>query len=364
MKRYRHYNTSRLADRFTKEHIIKKDSLLDYVANISRAYMCLMPANHWKHDLHLLPLAPAMIVPQRDKKSSFEQVADRRAQEIIEMARSSDRRCLVFWSGGIDSTCTLAALLRNGCQPVVAMNAQSVYENQGFYKRHIQGKLDIQFVHDIEYSDSSKYFFVRSGGGSSIMGGDNNAVYLYEHYDNAKREISVELVQHLGKGIGRQYVERFYEDVMSSADEMDIEIATLWDFVCFYDLIYKISYEFWLQDHHLFFSNNASPETIRNHGCWSQKFFITEDFYRWALYDATLEDRLGHKLTDHKWAFKHYISSVDKDPDYMYKLKTGSYGNWIPIAEHREYLTLDEDYRFCNWDMLKDQLYQANSKIL
>jgi hypothetical protein len=362
--KYLHYDAAKLKNQFAEIDQIKKGSLLDYISTISWAYLCRMPANHWKSDLHLLPLQPAMNIPNKTKDKTFEQIADQRAKEIIKIAENSNRRCLVFWSGGIDSTCTLTALLRNGCNPVIAMNSQSVYENQDFYKRHIQNKLEIVFVHDVEYKEQSGFLFVRSSGGSSIMGGDNNAIYLYEHYDNARKNVSLELVKHLGKNIGNEYVERFFDDVMSSAKEIGVEIESLWDFVCFYDLIYKITYEYWLQDHHLFFRNNDSPYVIKNHNNWVQKFFVTEDFYRWAIYNATMEDRLGHKLTDHKWAFKQYILSFDKNTDYLYKLKTGSYGNWILLSDHRDYLGLNENYEFCKWKDVVDQLHQANGKIL
>ena len=325
-----------------------------------------MVSNHWNTDLHLLPLEPVMQVPRKTKPARFEELVDARAKELMQLAEQANKQCIVLWSGGIDSTCTLAAMIKQGADVAVAMNAHSVYENPEFYRNHIQNRLRIVFVNDVEFREDGEFFFVRTSGCSNLMGGDNNVQYLYNRYEDVRSTTSLELVKdfirHQGHIVNDAFIELFYKDITTSAEQMGVDISTMWQFVSFYDMIHRISHKFYLQNHPLFFQQSALPDTIKNHTRWGQTFFVTEDFYRWGFYDATLEDRLGKKLTDHKWILKQYIYSVDKNEKYLYKLKTGSYGNYIPLSEHRDYLGLTEDYRFIQWEDTKDYLISANNR--
>ena len=77
---------------------------------------------------------------------SFADLMESRAVELISAAGS--RKIFVFWSGGLDSTGALIALMKN-CpldQIVVVMSDSSVVEAPVFFERYIKDKLEIRWM--------------------------------------------------------------------------------------------------------------------------------------------------------------------------------------------------------------------------
>lgn len=70
---------------------------------------------------------------------------DRRAKKIIK----KNKPIILYWSGGIDSTAALAALLVNGVDTkslTVRLNDFSIIEHEQFYKNHIKDTLNVDKV--------------------------------------------------------------------------------------------------------------------------------------------------------------------------------------------------------------------------
>jgi hypothetical protein len=77
---------------------------------------------------------------------NFADLMESRAIQLINIA--GNRKIFVFWSGGLDSTGVLVALMKN-CpldQIVVIMSDTSVVEAPVFFERYIKDKLEIQWM--------------------------------------------------------------------------------------------------------------------------------------------------------------------------------------------------------------------------
>ena len=74
--------------------------------------------------------------------SALESVTDQRSWDLLAVLRREQCRLAVLWSGGIDSTIALAAIVKNWgpadlAQVDVVMNTSSYYENPVFYQQAI-----------------------------------------------------------------------------------------------------------------------------------------------------------------------------------------------------------------------------------
>jgi hypothetical protein len=90
--------------------------------------------------------------PVRAVHDSLGNLLDQRACDLLQ----DTRRIAVMWSGGIDSTCMLAALIKNTrCldQLVVYCSRASVEENTYFYKNHILGQIETRDTSTLDITD-------------------------------------------------------------------------------------------------------------------------------------------------------------------------------------------------------------------
>ena len=111
----------------------------------------------------------------KDYNTTFEEVANCRAIELWNM----DKPIRLWWSGGIDSTCALVALLntkRLGDELIVYLSDRSYQENPNFYDKLISMKIPFQW-HD---SDNYIWDNVENWNGKTINinGGGGDALFL------------------------------------------------------------------------------------------------------------------------------------------------------------------------------------------
>ena len=79
----------------------------------------------------------------KDTSYTFEEATNLRIPKLEAQANTNDLPIVIFWSGGIDSTCTAAAVIKHlspALMPrvVIQMNNGSYYENPFFFNNIIQ----------------------------------------------------------------------------------------------------------------------------------------------------------------------------------------------------------------------------------
>ena len=119
--------------------------------------------------------------------SSFEELCDLRAQEIVEEASTSHRPIQLLWSGGIDSTVALIALMKVLKQQKsvdrlqVLCSVESISEYPAFFYQHLWQKLNVRAVgYPVsEYLDRGA-LIVTGEHGDQLFGSD----FLRPYVDN------------------------------------------------------------------------------------------------------------------------------------------------------------------------------------
>jgi hypothetical protein len=109
--------------------------------------------------------------PVRAVEDRLSNLLDRRACELL----TDQRRIAVLWSGGIDSTCVLASLIKNTnnlSQLVVYCNSKSVEENPEFYKNFLVGKIECRETDSLDVTDDflKSHMLLHGDPGDSIYG--------------------------------------------------------------------------------------------------------------------------------------------------------------------------------------------------
>ena len=252
----------------------------------------------------------------------FDDVCLARARDILD----EDREIALFWSGGIDSTTALSALLMEASAAErerlhIFLRPRSIAEYPEYFASHVHG-----LRHTIIAGEAADAF--RSGPGrtfSSDVGpilareAREKLIVTGEHGDQIFG--SIKLAEN-PEWIGRPASE-FLHDPTFDAHRDEIEglnaacpvpvgdIATLlwwWNFAVKWQ---EITFR-GLSD----LDDGSAFRNIRH-------FFRTEDFQRWSIANPDLKIR--DSLESYKWPAKEFIYRFAGDADYRdHKTKVGS----------------------------------------
>ncbi len=107
-------------------------------------------------------------VPTFDRhfSASFSEITDRRCRSLKN--NKFDRPWILYYSGGIDSTVMVCALLRNLDRAdldnvIIACNPSSVYENPGFFFEHIEPNFRLMSSTEIIDREISQNYYYLNG---------------------------------------------------------------------------------------------------------------------------------------------------------------------------------------------------------
>ena len=121
---------------------------------------------------------PIFPVPQfRTFTKTFEELCDERAIQILKSTQGSDSDIYILYSGGIDSTCTLALLLKHSTPAqqkrfVVLLSHECIAENPRFFDEYISGKLRTGSSFTFPDHLGADSFFVSGEHSDMVMGSD------------------------------------------------------------------------------------------------------------------------------------------------------------------------------------------------
>ena len=339
-------------------------TLADYSKWLHTANSTNLYISCFSEDQHPVPFAAPLQLPRASQPVMFSDIADARAAEIIAQARGRD--IVVLWSGGIDSQVVLTAMLRAGARPVVACTPQSILENRHFYDQHIRNQLAVEFFHSVEFLKNTNCILVGSAVADTLVGGSLTAHYLYANYSQIKVSADLGSIadywRFAGKEVNYPYAEIFVSQVKQAAQALDADISTWWQFWNFADLVYRSSYDYWY--HWPKYLTHQTPASdLQQLDQWDVHFFMTGEFYGWALHSATLEDKIGTNKLEYKRVYKDYIYSYDKNSQYRdNKIKVSSTGSGLVPTLTDGYLGRDHTYTLIAVpDQLVAEFERANS---
>ena len=248
-------------------------------------------------------------IPVRTGKS-FSQIVDEQAQKYIQT--SGDGKIAVLWSGGVDSTCVVAAFIRNGILKdkllVVGTKSESLQKSYYFYeflkKNGYKVLIVDELVPALKKLENCTYLISGGGGDQLCM----HEVHRYDIslYDTPFIEGAKGFFEATGLPLSKKSLSYFTEVWHWYAKTLDVELKCICDYTWLYN--FAIRFETVMDRERLLIidSQNASKY---------HPFFADIDFQGWAL-EHYEEFREYHQTFDryhYKMPFKEITYSVVKD---------------------------------------------------
>lgn len=281
-------------------------------------------------------------------KKTYAEVCDERALQLLKRSTWLDAPIYVTWSGGIDSTTVLVALLKNASEAerarlVVLLTEESISEYPDFYRTHIRGKLTCDSMSLFPYLLGSDVMIVGGEGNDQVFGSD----------------ISARLISKKGPGIihepyNRQVVLDYFGAIINDPGVTELCVQLL-ERVCskapvvlttHFDYLWWLSFAVKWQ----FVHTRMLAYTARRHvggitgtylGTKFDQFFNTDDFQLWSM--SNMDKKIKDTWNTYKWPAKDYIYDFTNDDDYRKnKQKRGSLA--IALQQQHSYNFIDSNF--------------------
>ena len=288
-----------------------------------------------------------------DSVPMFDDICDARAQDIYRKARLLDKRIDVFWSGGIDSTAALVALLKNGSKEDIErinvwMSEASIREYPGFYFDHIENRLAVRRLENEFRSVFHSGSIVVTGEiGDQVFGSMKlinkpNVRNPALRTDGELREMKqvgwidflwYEMHKILFLVKDRYEFQSFINYLTPQVEKSPIRIKTAFDFLWW--LNFSAKYQ--NVQLRMFGAeiNDDVDEDFESKRSRVFHFFDTDDFQRWSI--ANHDKKIKETIASYKFVAKDYIYTYTKDEDY----RDGK----IKLPSLSEFSSLDENYK-------------------
>jgi len=131
-------------------------------------------------------LLPQCALPEFKKGNyDLDELCQKRALDLLAHCENTNRKLVVMYSGGIDSTMIMVTLLKVATQQqlkervIVLLNQQSIGENPNFYKNFIYSKFTIDSSNSLTaYLGNDKFLTINGEGGDQLFGSALNAHFF------------------------------------------------------------------------------------------------------------------------------------------------------------------------------------------
>jgi len=283
-------------------------------------------------------ISPIPIVNHNFNKT-FAEINDQRANEVRILANQANKKLLIRWSGGIDSTMIMVSILRNFPKAdlaliEVALNSSSIIENPHFYNQYVKDQFNIIDSSLLIYDQDlmSRYIVIDSEPADFLYGLAISP--LYKQYHNGvcgldlhkNKDVVIDLL------LNKMYVYEKRSEAIDITDQDRLNFA-----LRYYDLVCGSAYShnrplktigdfWWWRSFNWFFQHNifkpyldfSSKFDQDNFNQWKASYLpwcLTNDFQQWSMtngYGVKFKD----SITEHKLEARKYIHSFFKDSWY------------------------------------------------
>lgn len=285
----------------------------------------------------------------------FNEITDARAIELEKKAMAFDTVYL-FWSGGVDSTLLLCAVLKNCtatfCSKIiVVLNKYSIDEFPEMYQTYICGKLKEvstdDFLSEI-LRPTNKAIYANGDAGDAILGYENIIKFndyrpriFNESWRRHKDTIISYFSQFSNETISKM-VMNYIEESLALAK---IEVETVYDF------LWWISFN-WGYDGELYsrWWFGVMPDELDARKFMEENLFVffnSKAYQNWSVAAIGADLKIGDSLASFKKPAKQYIFEFTKEMNYfLNKVKEASVIKNQQIYKFRRLVAVDTDYNF------------------
>lgn len=298
-------------------------------------------------------------------KASFNEVTDQRALEIKTRINSTDQKFAVMYSGGIDSTVMLTALLKNLSQREfknisVCTSSAAIANNPEFWKKFIFDKVAVIDSSNNKYDSLiSQGFAPITGDTGDCLFGTTFASHLYYNWRSYAGDLGYLSVNDIEKKICQftdpnvhystfkdllinyfkipkkqgfpffsldkpnpAFGEMFYNKLDLHAKTSPVPINSLHDFFWWY--IFNLKYVNCAVRGHIYFNDSVSVKTAND---IIVNWYHTDAYQQWSMNNNSNGTKIGYTASTYKKAARDYIFDFDKNPWYYhFKLKIENVG--------------------------------------
>lgn len=253
----------------------------------------------------------------------------KRAHEIIDMGRP----IRLFWSGGIDSTTVLVALIKAGIkadQLQIACNADSICERWQFFRKHVSGKYEITPSTSVAESVLDHGVLTVTGELADQCFGADIMMYPAALFgggilrQRASVDLWIDLQAHCMM-MPPEMSARYYDELIASAAFCDVQLNEM------FDLYWWGNFAFKWQDVALRSIALSSPEHsqhikerhVFNNMC---HFFQAGDFQDWSI--TRRQPKIDVEWRTYKRVAKEFIYEFEQDEVFLHQgIKVQSMAN-------------------------------------
>src|SRR5271165_305192 len=250
----------------------------------------------------------------REASPTFAHLCDAEADALVDEALSSGRRLQVLWSGGIDSTTALVAILaaiqRREANDIldVLLSPHSISEYPRFYRTRIHDRIPTIFVSTpIGRYLNSDNFTVTGEHGDQLFG----SYLLKDLVDDGRAFLSYQealpafFAARLGSSVP---ADRLMEYIEPQVRQAPFEVKDAYDF------LWWLNYSLKWQAVSLRMSVFRGSD-VRKHFQNTRHFFRTVPFQQWSLTNP--EGRRTADWRSYKQTAKDYIFQHTNDVQYL-----------------------------------------------
>lgn len=310
-----------------------------------------------------------MITDLSNFNLTYEECANKRAAELIELSRTLDKPITVMYSGGIDSSAVLISFMK-ALSPaelkdrvVVAMTRDSIGENQNLYYNYIRPNCNIQSSEYISTIINGDTIFVAGEHNDQLFGSDIiGNISRYGNYEDIHKPYSREfIVNWLNRSMDLQYSNIWF-DIMDEQIKhaAPCEVSTNFHFFWWYNFCYK-----WQNVHFrtLMISDPSlrhmyTDDFLAKH---YHHFFSSSDFQKWSMLNHHL--KVESRWQSYKTETKRLIYDFNGDQEYRdSKVKSGSL--WRLFLQRRIPIAITDTFEFIEKeDLSPNEFYDENNSF-
>ncbi len=255
-------------------------------------------------------------------KKSFDEVCHQRAAQIL----AEDREIALFWSGGIDSTTALSALLMQAdaadrARIFIFLRPRSISEYPYFFDNYVKilNHYIITAQRGDDYRSGTGRTFSCDLGAALAAEARHRLVVTGEHGDQIFGSMKLaENPDWIGQP-AQVYLD--HHDLNGHDQEIQrlnaacpVPIRTIETMLWWWNFAVK-----WQEITFRGLSDLRHPGDFSN----IRHFFQTDDFQKWSIANPDLKIR--HTFESYKWPAKDFIHAFTGDEDYrVHKTKVGS----------------------------------------
>lgn len=266
------------------------------------------------------------------KKLDFVEITDTRAIDFLKKSQHYEN-VFLFYSGGIDSTTILCAILKTWTKAdlikiTIVMNQHSIDENTLMYESYIKGNFSI--VNSDDFFTTAKRdnnsLYTTGDLGDPLMSDDNTIKYdiQFPNTFNKSWKKNIDcLLKYYAKNTDMTVAKYLVSEVELSLQKLKYEIDTVYDFLWWvnfnwgWDIDLYQTWWYW----RLAENTNAKKFVEDNVFYW----FNTVDYQDWAINTIGTNLLVGDNIKMSKNSMKKYIYDFNHDREYfLNKVHEGS----------------------------------------